>query len=75
MPGTTLVIGPDTPNEETVVVKLVVDPGAPSASFTFDCVKGHLAGERVICRSNMGPWPRYDPRNDPKVVPYFSIID
>ncbi len=52
----------------------VSDPGNPPA-YSFFSTKAHGAGERIISRANPGPWPRYDPRNDPRVVPYFSVID
>ena len=74
VPGTILTIGPDTANEETVVVTSVTTPANPP-QYSFTATRSHNAGERIISRSNPGPWPRYDPRNEPRVVSYFSVID
>jgi hypothetical protein len=68
-PGSVLTIDPDTDNEETVTVQGT--PTAPTVTFT----RQHANGAVVISRGNPGPWPRYDPRKDPGVVPYFAIID
>src|SRR5207249_4121784 len=46
-PGTRLVIGPDTANEESVTVIAVTSPGNPP-NYTFVSSRAHAAGERVI---------------------------
>jgi hypothetical protein len=86
--GSQLVIEPGTANEETVVVQSFVQaaagPPATPATITANFTKQHpnptLTGNpsttyTVIQRGNPGPQTNYDPRSDPLVVPYFSIID
>lgn len=77
-PETQLVIEPDTANEETVTVK-----GVTANSFTANFRLPHpnplltgLPGYVIVQRGNPGPWTLmpYEPRLDPLVVPYFSII-
>jgi hypothetical protein len=79
--GSTLVFEPGTDNEETVVLQqdgdlLLPMPALLQATF----YKSHAANVQVIQRGNPGPWGsatipgRSDPRLDPLVVPYFSII-
>ena len=34
----------------------------------------HAPGFRIVGRGNPGPRPRYNPADDPEVVPYYSII-
>jgi hypothetical protein len=29
----------------------------------------------ITGRGNPGPWPGYDPRRDPEVMPLFSVIE
>jgi hypothetical protein len=70
--GTTVVFEPGTDNEETVVLLTGAAPGQIQAVF----YKSHATGVPVVLRGNPGPWMvPYDPRLDPAVVPYFSIID
>ncbi len=69
--GTVLTFDPDTDNEETVVVQ----QGAMMGTFVANFYKSHAANCTVISRGNPGPWLRYDPRSDPGVVPYFTVID
>ena len=70
-PGTTLLIDLGT-NQEAVVVtnvagtQLTVSPGLANA---------HPAGTPVFLAGNPGPQPKFDPRKNRAVVPYFSIID
>jgi hypothetical protein len=68
--NTVLTYDPDTDNEETVFVQ-----SNGTGGFQANFYKNHLANCTVISRGNPGPWPRYDPRNDTAVVPYFTIID
>jgi hypothetical protein len=69
--GTTLVFEPGTDNEETVVLQQGAMAGQLQATF----YKSHATGVTVIQRGNPGPWTtHYDPRLDPLVVPYYSII-
>jgi hypothetical protein len=83
-PGTQLVIEPGTANEETVTVTAVNGAASPptiTANFTLPhpntAVTGTPLGSpyAISQRGNPGPWKRYDPRQDPAVVPYYSIID
>jgi hypothetical protein len=72
--GSVLVFEPGTDNEETVVVQQ--PPGMPPPPMQATFYKSHAAGVPVIQRGNPGPWIiRYDPRRDPLVVPYYSLID
>jgi hypothetical protein len=74
-PGMVLVFDPNTDNEETVVVQAVPMPGQITATFQRSHPLAPGQPTPVICRGNPGPWTRYDPRQDPLVVPYFAIID
>ncbi|HTU21947.1 MAG TPA: hypothetical protein VMG10_28170 [Gemmataceae bacterium] len=82
VPGMQLVLEPGTANEETVVVQ-AVNGTSITANFTKvhpnPAVTGNpSATYQVILRGNPGPGggqANYDPRYDPLVVPYFSIID
>lgn len=77
-PGTQLVIDAGTPLEETVTVISVTPPvGAAPASINANFTLPHGVGFSITQRGNPGPWMLipYDPRLDPSVVPYFSIID
>jgi hypothetical protein len=84
-PGMQLVIEPGTANEETVVVQAVTG-NQITANFLKQHPNPAITGNTsttytIIQRGNPGPWGsatlpgRYDPRLDPLVVPYFSIID
>jgi hypothetical protein len=64
-----LVYDPNTDFEETIVVQQ-----DPTGKLWGKFRKSHAAGCTVISRGNPGPWPRYDPRQDTAVVPYFAII-
>jgi hypothetical protein len=70
--GTVLVFDPNTTNEETV--RVYAKPGVLNQLFGM-FTKSHAANSTVISRGNPGPWPRYDPRQDSLVVPFFAIID
>jgi hypothetical protein len=70
--GTTLVLEPNTDNEETVTLFAV--PNQPGKLF-YKVQKAHGHSFSVMVRGNPGPWPKYDPRKDPLVVPYFAVID
>jgi hypothetical protein len=70
--GMTLVIEPDTDNEETVLLQAGTTPATFQATF----YRNHAINVPVILRGNPGPWlTPYDLRKDPFVVRYFSIID
>jgi hypothetical protein len=58
-------------NEETVSATM---NGAGNA-FTATFYKNHPATFPIVGRGNPGPATRYNPRNDTRVVPYFSIIE
>jgi hypothetical protein len=68
--GAVLTYEPNTDNEETVVV---YNNGAGGFQATF--WKNHAKGVAVISRGNPGPWPLYDPKNNPNVIPYDPTID
>ena len=78
--GTQLVIEPGTANEETVIVQAVTG-NQVTANFLKQHPNSAVTGNpsptySVIIRGNPGPRTTpYDPRQDPLVVPYFSIID
>ncbi len=83
-PGTQLVVEPGTANEEVVIVQSVTVNANQQALVTANFSKQHpnpaVTGNTsgfyyVIQRGNPGPWPAYDPRQDPYVVPYYSLID
>lgn len=69
--GAVLVVEPNTPNEETIVLGPEGLPKVYATRFR----RSHPAGALVIARGNPGPWVRYDPRKDADVVPYFAAID
>ena len=77
--GMRLVYEPGTPNEETVVVQNATPPATGFvATFTKTHPNPTITGTstiNVIQRGNPGTWGRYDPRLDPLVVLYYSIID
>jgi hypothetical protein len=56
-------------NQETVRV-LATTPTSFTAVFT----RPHASGFRIVGRGNPGPRSRYNPADDPEVVPYYSII-
>jgi hypothetical protein len=57
-------------NQETVRVTAIT----PS-SFTALFTRPHTSGFRIVGRRNPGPRLRYNPADDPEVVPYYSTID
>lgn len=65
-PGAIITIDPGSDNEETVLL-------GPGLQARFH--RTHAAGAVVISRGNPGPWIRYDPAQDPAVVPYHVIIE
>jgi hypothetical protein len=65
-PNMVLTFEPNTDNEESATVS----PGLQVRFF-----RSHPAGSAVIVRGNPGPQPRYNPRTDTGVVPYFALID
>ena len=71
LPGNSLVFEPGTDNEETVV------PQQNGMALQAAFLKSHASGVLVFLRGNPGPWAlkAYDPRQDPYVVPYYSLID
>jgi hypothetical protein len=70
-PGDTLVLEPNTANEETVQFS----SQDPSGRLIYVPTRDHPNPTPLLVRGNPGPWPSYDPRNDTDVVPYFAIID
>jgi hypothetical protein len=71
--GTRLVVD-SGPEQETVVVT-AVDPA--TAAFAAIFARAHPAGFLIsnTVLGNPGPQPRFRPRENPAVVPYFSVID
>jgi hypothetical protein len=55
-------------NSEVVAVRTA------GANLVADFTGTWAAGTQIICRGNPGPWLSYNPRNDPTVVPYFTVI-
>ncbi|HWG42212.1 MAG TPA: hypothetical protein VN688_05450 [Gemmataceae bacterium] len=79
--GSQLVIEPGTANEETVVVTAVAGNNV-TANFSKQHPNPAVTGNpnpntyTIMMRGNPGPRTTpYDPRLDPGVVPYYSIID
>jgi hypothetical protein len=67
-PGLILTVD-DGANQETVRVRDVTP-----TSFTAEFTRSHGKGFRILGRGNPGPRRRYNPADDPEVVPYYSII-
>jgi hypothetical protein len=57
-------------NQETVRVTAVTP-----TSFTAVFTRSHAAGFRITGRGNPGPRSRYNPADEPDVIPYYSIIN
>lgn len=53
------------------VVAVRTDAGG---NLVGDFIGSWNAATPVTCRGNPGPWTAYNPRNDPGVVPHFTII-
>jgi hypothetical protein len=62
-----------SPNREEVFVTGVNPRGSPP-TFRANFGKGHAAGFLITNMGNPGSRERFDPRADPAVVPYFSVI-
>jgi hypothetical protein len=79
--GDELVLEPNTPNEEVVLITAVVGPTAGGAwQFKFTPTRTHTMVNATTpipaaFRGNPGPWVNYNPRLDTSVVRYFSVID
>jgi hypothetical protein len=69
-PGSVLVIDAGEATEETVVVTEVT-PTSFAATFR----RPHPAGFTITGRGNPGPWPDFNPRAHPDVVPYVTVIE
>src|SRR5262249_19075462 len=79
--GTRLLVDLGTNQETVTVTNTAVDQSTPPPTFTFTATftkshpEGFLLADPDAPLGNPGPKPRYDPRDEPHVVRYRSIID
>jgi hypothetical protein len=72
-PGCRLVV--DVGAAQEVVTVTAVSPPDAAPAFQASFTKPHPAGFAVTNLGNPGPQPGFNPRQQPGVVRYFSIID
>jgi hypothetical protein len=68
-PGAVLTVDPGD-SEEAVVVTAVTP-----TSFTATFTRPHPSGVAIVGRGNPGPRRRFNPADQPEVVPYFAVIN